>query len=87
MMKFPSAVGGGTVPSGNSVAWTNPGAWGSRMGNCEGDGRGGTAGAGAAAGGVGWAMGVWAVAEAAARIIRNEMLRKRDTGLSSKQCS
>src|SRR5688500_13377393 len=32
MMKFPWACGGGTVPSGNSVAVTYPGVCGSRVG-------------------------------------------------------
>jgi hypothetical protein len=32
MMKFPSASIGGTCPSGNSVAFTNPAALGSRTG-------------------------------------------------------
>ena len=35
MMKFPSAFAGGTAPAGNSVAATNPGAWGSRVGGNE----------------------------------------------------
>ena len=46
-MKFPSASGGGTAPSGNSLAVTYPGVFGSRVG---GVGRG--AGAAACAGGV-----------------------------------
>src|SRR6476619_710801 len=32
MMKFPSASGGGTTPSGSSLAVTNPGVFGSRVG-------------------------------------------------------
>src|SRR3954447_8068802 len=32
MMKFPSSVGGGTAPSGNSFAFTYPGVFGSRAG-------------------------------------------------------
>src|SRR5882724_8138158 len=43
MMKFPSASAGGTAPSGNSLAVTYPGVFGSRVG---GGGRLGRAAAG-----------------------------------------
>ena len=35
MMKFPSASAGGMAPSGNSLAVTNPGVFGSRVGGVE----------------------------------------------------
>src|ERR1700737_3211454 len=47
MMKFPSASGGGTAPSGKSLAVTYPGVFGSRVG-----------GAGRVVGAVGCAGGV-----------------------------
>jgi hypothetical protein len=50
MMKFPSASAGGVVPSGNSLAVTNPGVFGSRVGGV------GRAGAG------GFGAGTWAIA-------------------------
>ena len=53
MIKFPSVSAGGTVPSGNSVAVTYPGACGSRVG---GVGRAGRLVAGVVE------VGVWAIA-------------------------
>jgi hypothetical protein len=39
MMKFPSASAGGTAPSGSSLAVTNPGVFGSRVGGVGRAGR------------------------------------------------
>src|SRR4051812_32784312 len=44
-MKFPSASGGGTWPSGSSFAWTYPGVCGSRAGGVGRGGRAAVAGA------------------------------------------
>ena len=61
-MKFPSASDGGMAASGNSLAATYPGEWGSRVG---GVGRGRCADGG----------GVWAMAKPAPakRVIRHAM--------------
>jgi hypothetical protein len=67
MMKFPSASAGGTAPSGNSLAVTYPGVFGSRVG---GGGRLGRAAAGVVE------FVVWANAgfTPAARLIKRAML-------------
>src|SRR5271165_4164375 len=69
MMKFPSASAGGLVPSGSSLAVTNPGVFGSRVGGLGRFGR-------AAAGGVG--LFVWADAglTPAIRLIKQAMLNR-----------
>src|SRR3984885_15590253 len=73
MMKFPSSFAEGMAPAGNSLAWTYPGVFRSRIG--AGGRAGVTAFAGAGLSG-GTCAGVWAIAvpKPAIRQIKNALV-------------